>query len=75
MLVSPDFHYSIILEWPYSLNNLFKICVCVLYVKSPQLCLTLRSFIDYSPPGFSVYGIRQARILEWVAMLSFRGSA
>ena len=22
--------------------------------------------MDYSPPGFSVYGILQARILEWV---------
>ena len=24
--------------------------------------------MDYSPPGSSVYGISQARILEWVAM-------
>jgi hypothetical protein len=24
--------------------------------------------IDYSPPGFSGYGILQARILEWVAI-------
>ena len=23
--------------------------------------------MDYSPPGFSVHGILQARILEWVA--------
>ena len=27
-----------------------------------------------SPPGFSVHGILQTRILEWVAMPSFRGS-
>jgi len=26
--------------------------------------------MDYSPPGFSVHGILQARILEWVAMPS-----
>ena len=26
--------------------------------------------MDCSPPGFSVHGILQARILEWVAMLS-----
>ena len=26
--------------------------------------------MDYSPPGSSVHGILQARILEWVAMLS-----
>ena len=24
--------------------------------------------VDYSPPDFSVYGIFQARILEWVAI-------
>jgi len=24
--------------------------------------------MDYSQPGFSVYGILQARILEWVAI-------
>ena len=28
-----------------------------------------------SPPGSSVHGILQARILEWVAMLSSRGSS
>ena len=31
--------------------------------------------MDYSPPGSSVHGILQARILEWVAMLSSRGSS
>ena len=31
--------------------------------------------MDYSPPGSSVYGILQARILEWVAMPSSRGSS
>ena len=29
---------------------------------------------DCSPPGFSVHGILQARILEWVAKSSSRGS-
>ena len=29
----------------------------------------------YSPPGSSVHGILQARILEWVAMPSSRGSS
>ena len=27
------------------------------------------------PPGFSVHGFLQAKILEWVAMPSFRGSS
>ena len=31
--------------------------------------------IECSPPGSSVHGISQARILEWVAILSFRGSS
>ena len=39
-------------------------CVCA---KSPQSCLTLCDAMDHSPPGFSVHGILQARILE-VAM-------
>ena len=31
--------------------------------------------MDYSPPGFSVLGILQARLLEWVAILFSRGSS
>ena len=31
--------------------------------------------MDCSPPGSSVHGVLQARILEWVAMPSFRGSS
>ena len=38
-----------------------------------QSCLTLCDPMDCSPPGSSVHGILQARILEWVAMLSSRG--
>ena len=34
--------------------------------KSLQPCLTLCDPMDYSPPGSSVHGILQARILEWV---------
>ena len=36
--------------------------------KSLQPCLTLYDPIDGSPPGSSVPGILQARILEWVAI-------
>ena len=41
--------------------------VCM-YVKVAQLCPTLCDLMDYSLPGFSVHGILQARILEWVAI-------
>ena len=34
--------------------------------KSLQSCLTLCDPIDSSPPGTSVHGIFQARVLEWV---------
>ena len=36
--------------------------------KSLQSCLTLCDPIDSSPPGSSIHGILQARILEWVAI-------
>ena len=31
--------------------------------------------MDYSPPGFSVHGIPQARTLEWVVIPFSRGSS
>ena len=42
---------------------------------SLQSCLTLCNPMDCSPPGSSVHGIFQARILQWVAIPSSRGSA
>ena len=36
--------------------------------KSQQSCPTLCDPVDWSPPGSSVPGIPQARILEWVAI-------
>ena len=43
-------------------------------VKATQLCQTLCDPLSYSPPGSSVHGILQARILEWVAIPFSRGS-
>ena len=37
--------------------------------------VTLCNFMDCSPPGFSVHGILQARILEWLAISCSRGSS
>ena len=45
------------------------------YTKSLQLCLTLCDLMDCSPPGSSVHGILQERILEWVAISFSRGSS
>ena len=40
-----------------------------------QSCPTLCDPMDCSPPGSSVHGILQARILEWVAISFSRGSS
>ena len=45
-------------------------CVCV-----SQSCLTLCDPMDYSPPGSSVHGILQERILGWFAISFSRGSS
>ena len=42
---------------------------------SLQSCPTLSDPMDYSPPGSSVHGIFQERILEWVAISFSRGSS
>ena len=41
--------------------------------KSLQLCLTRWDPIDCSPPGSSVHGIFQVRVLEWGAILTALG--
>ena len=40
-----------------------------------QSCWTLWDPVDCSPPGSSVHGILQAKILEWSAMPYSRGSS
>ena len=58
-------------EWLWRTSDL-KVKVQVLVTQSrPTLC----NPTDCSPTGTSVHGIFQARILEWVAMPSSRGSS
>ena len=52
------------------MGSLVKARMCVLVAQS---CLTLCDPMDCSPPGSSVHGILQARILEWVAIPFSRG--
>ena len=40
-----------------------------------QSCPTLCNPMDFSPPGSSVHGILQARILEWIVIPFSRGSS
>ena len=51
------------------------VCVCLCECLVAQWCPTLCDPIDCSPPGSSVHGISQARILEWVTISSSRGSS
>ena len=46
-------------------------CVCM----CAQSCLTLCDPMDYIPPGSSVHGLFQARILEWFTISYSRGSS
>ena len=56
-------------------------CLCLLLRAMPTVLLCTCSLVslcnpmDYSSPGPSVLGILQARILEWAAVSSSRGSS
>ena len=52
-------------------QSVFYVCLFVLVAQSCWLCDSM----DCSPPGSSVHGILQPRILEWVAISFFRGSS
>ena len=48
---------------------------CCVRAKSLRLCQALRDSRDWSPPGSSVHGILQARILGWAATSFSRRSS
>ena len=56
------------------LSQLSRFHACV-HAKSLQSCPTPCDAMDHSPPGSSVHGILQARILEWVAVPSSKASS
>ena len=63
-------------EWnSHPLQRNHGILTTGVHAESLQSCPTLCGPMDCSPPGFSVCGILQARILEWVGMPSSRGSS
>ena len=62
--------------WYNALESHSSCCIhACMHAKSLQLCPTLCNPMDRIPTGSSVHGILHARILEWVAMPSFRGSS
>ena len=52
-------------------TKIYTVVVCV--CSGTILCPTLCNPMDYSPPGSSIHGIFQARILEWVAIPFSKG--
>ena len=56
-----------------SVYLLYVLCVCC--AKSLQSCPIPCVPMDCTPSGSSIHGILQARILEWIAMPSSRGSS
>ena len=49
--------------------------IIIAVVLVAQSCLTPCNPMDHSTPGSSVHGVLEARILEWIAMVSSRGSS
>ena len=69
--------YLILLMKTRFLQSSFKMlqqisCTCVSVVNAKS-CSSICDPMDCSPPGFSVLGISEARILEWVAIFFSRG--
>jgi len=61
----PEFYIDI-LDWPIFANSSLSLFAAA--AKSLQSCPTLCNPIDGSPPGPSVHGIFQARVLERVVI-------
>ena len=60
----------------FSMFQIYNVYICTNeWVKIAQSCLTFCSSMDCSPPGSSVLGILQARILKWVSVPFSRGSS
>ena len=59
------YHNVLLLSCPWPSRNLMHVCA-----ESPRLSPTL-----CDPPGSTVHGIVQTRILQWVAILFSRGSS
>ena len=71
-LVFFNYNISVFLCLNFKQNPLFNRLLAHVHAQS---CLTLCDLMDCSLPGSSVHGISQARILEWVAISSSRGSS
>ena len=66
-------------DWPIFLRcvsaHYYQMVQIVDMCEAAQSCLTLCIPLHCSPPGSSVHGVFQARLLEWAAMPSSKGSS
>ena len=62
-------------DWIKELEMVRDPVCCAVLCLVTHLCPTLCDPMDCSPPGDSVRGVLQTRILEWVDMPSSRGSS
>jgi len=64
-----------ILHWldSHQISEALQLCVCVCVCVSESLSCVRLFATPWSLPGFSVHGILQARILEWIAIPFSRG--
>ena len=67
-----SFGITVLYNW-HLLKSIFLFLVVVELVA--QLCPTVCDPVNCSPPGSSVHGILQARILEWIAIPFSRWSS
>ena len=68
-----DYHHqNVNIHWVLSM---LEILCEVKWSEVAQSCPTLCNPMNCSLPGFSIYGIFQARVLEWVAISFSRGSS
>ena len=68
-------YIELIINWiPFILSIPLEIHYMIIcHYLITRVCLTLSNSLDCSPPGSSVHGITQARILKWVIISFSRG--
>ena len=67
--------YFCIAGWFFTISATWEVPLNECEVKVTKSCPTLCDPMDCSLPGSSIHGIFQARILEWIAVYSSRGSS